>query len=345
MGVVWRAEDVRLAGASVAVKLLHAREAANPEIRARFEAEARTAARLRGSPHIVQVLDVGVDGEDDAPFIAMELLEGETLRDRLLRTGTLGPAELARIMWDVARGLTRAHELGVIHRDLKPANIFLVRNMDAELAKVLDFGIAKRLAGSWHHAPTATGALLGTPSYMSPEQIVSSRDVDLRADLWSLAVIAVECLTGKLPFEADNLPGLALLICQGHATLPSRLGPVPPGFDSWFQRAIQLAPDQRFRSAVEMGEELRQLCSAVPAPAPALQHTAEPDREAVAAASAGKEPAPQSDLPNASSLSLSSTITRHLTPRLLSRSRRARWAAAAGLLLIAGCTGRSEERV
>jgi serine/threonine protein kinase len=257
MGAVWRAEDLRL-GAPVAVKLIHRRDIDNAETLARFEAEAEIAAQLR-STNVVQVFDAGVDHETGAPFIVMELLEGESLRDRLTREHTIAPIVLAHIVSQVARALTRAHALGIIHRDLKPANIFLLRDGDIDVVKVLDFGIAKRTRGS-HAGPTATGDLLGTPNYMSPEQILSSKDVDYRTDLWSLAVIATECLTGKLPFHSDSGPGLSYLICHGQSTLPSQLGRVPKGFDTWFRNATQRAPADRFSSAGVMAEKLRRIC-------------------------------------------------------------------------------------
>lgn len=257
MGVVWRAEDLQLA-APVAVKLLHARNLHDPETRARFEAEAAIGAQLR-SPHVVQIFEMGVDSATDLPFIAMELLEGESLQERLARSGPLAPRELLLIVSQVAQALTRAHALGVIHRDLKPANIFLVREGDTLLAKVLDFGIAKRFGAS-SPARTLTGDLLGTPTYMSPEQIMGSRAVDQRSDLWSLGVIAAECLTGRLPFEADNLAGLALAICQGRYLLPSSLGPVPPGFDAWFRKATATGAEARFDSAAQLVEALRTIC-------------------------------------------------------------------------------------
>ncbi len=259
MGAVWRAEDVRLGSAPVAIKLMHGKDAANPELRSRFDAEARIAAKLR-SPHVVQLYDVGVDEATGAPFLAMELLEGETLHDRLSRLGAIPAAEVAHVVSHVSRALTWAHSLGIVHRDLKPANIFLVQNADAALAKVLDFGVAKRATQSIQQGRTATGVLLGTPLYMSPEQILSAKDVDHRADLWSLAVIAVQCLTGRLPFDSDNLPGLALQICHGKAAPPSRLGVVPQGFDEWFERATRPRPEERFHSATQMSEALRAIC-------------------------------------------------------------------------------------
>jgi serine/threonine protein kinase len=262
MGTVWRAEDLRL-DAPVAVKLMHAHAASSPEARARFVREAKATANLR-SPHVVQVFDSGVDEATHSPYLVMELLEGESLRDRLARVGPMPAREVSRIVTHVARALVRAHEASIVHRDLKPANIFLVRNADSELAKVLDFGVAKWAAQPLLGLATQTGTFLGTPYYMSLEQIACSKDIDYRSDLWSLAVIAVECMTGRLPFAADNLPALALQIAQNRATPPSRLGPVPDGFDAWFERATAAHPADRFASAAEQAQALRVSCEADP---------------------------------------------------------------------------------
>ena len=148
----------------------------------------------------------------------------------------------------------------MIHGTLEPSNIFLVRNGDEEMAKVL--GIAKHSAHASPQDSTEASTLIGTAQYMSPEQLRDPNAIDARTDLWSLGVIAVECLTGQLPFDADNLPDLELLICRGEAKLPSELGPVPAGFDAWFQRATALTPAERFASATEMAAELRALCGA-----------------------------------------------------------------------------------
>src|SRR5262249_22596563 len=139
MGSVWMAEHLTLKS-PVAVKLIDPEIATNPDAVARFLREARAAAALR-SPHVVQILDYGADGA--APYIAMELLEGESLGQRLLRLGRLSPAETSRIMTHVARAIGRAHDAGIVHRDLKPENVFVVKNDEEEIAKVLDFGIAK----------------------------------------------------------------------------------------------------------------------------------------------------------------------------------------------------------
>jgi eukaryotic-like serine/threonine-protein kinase len=257
MGVVWRARQIPL-DADVAIKLLHAQTARHPGALNRFKREANAAAVLR-SPHVVQVVDCGVDEATGTAFIAMELLDGESLSARLSRKTRLSAEETSRWITHAARALTRAHAAGIIHRDLKPANIFIVHNEDDELAKVLDFGIAKLAGQQRTVTATASGAILGTPHYMSPEQIDPTRDVDFRADLWSLAVIACECLTGRRPFEGDTLASLAMKIALSRSELPSSLGPVPRGFDAWFARGTDVNPERRFGSALDLAATLRQV--------------------------------------------------------------------------------------
>ena len=259
MGSVWRAEHLLLRS-PVAIKLIHERVASAPGAVDRFLNEARAAAALR-SPHVIQVLDFGVEGT--TPYLVMELLEGESLATRLGRVSRLSLDETARIVSQVARALTRAHESGVVHRDLKPDNVFLVKNQDEELAKVLDFGIAKTLAtGDTTTAGlTQTGAVLGTPHYMSPEQARGRSDVDHRSDLWSLGVIAYQCVTGLRPFDSAILGDLLLKICAD--PIPAAPG-APPGFDGWLTRALARDPNQRFQSATEMADALRALSSHSP---------------------------------------------------------------------------------
>ena len=263
MGSVWRAEHIAL-GSPIAVKLIDANLVEHDEPRARFEQEARAAAALR-SPHVVQILDHGVDR--NLPFIAMELLEGESLSARLHRQRKLAPAAVARVFQDVARAMKRAHDLGITHRDLKPDNIFLVKNDDLEIAKVLDFGIAKAQHpfGEWKGG-TRTGALIGTPQYMSPEQ-AQGQPVDHRTDLWALGVIAFECLCGRLPFPSEKPGELILQICVHPIPAPSQIAAVPPRFDAWFARACHRDPQQRFQSAKELADALAEALGAAPASA------------------------------------------------------------------------------
>lgn len=262
MGSVWRAEHMGL-NAPVAVKLLDLLNfGAAGEALARFHREARAAAAIR-SPHVVQILDHGVDPTFNVPFIVMELMEGESLANRLARTGRISLAEVARVFAHVARALSRAHEAGIVHRDLKPDNVFLVRNEDDEVAKVLDFGIAKADSHALgQDSGTRTGAIMGTAYYMSPEQISGSKLVDYRTDLWALGVMACECVTGRRPFEAESIGGITLKICVEPIPLPSSLGPVPPGFDEWFAKIVHRDPSQRFPSARAAADALRQICSA-----------------------------------------------------------------------------------
>jgi serine/threonine-protein kinase len=256
MGTIWRAEHLVLQ-APVAVKLIDRDAVPDEDTLARFMREAKSAAALR-SPHVVQIIDYGVDGK--IPFMVMELLEGENLAQRLKRARRLSRQETARILTHVGRAMQRAHEAGVVHRDLKPDNVFLVRNEDEEHAKVLDFGVAKvdHAALGPEGTRTRTGSILGTPYYMSPEQAQGNKAVDHRSDLWSIGVIAFECLTGKRPFYSDGLGDLVLTICVRDLPVPSDVAPVPLGFDAWFARACARDPEERFQSAREMTEALRE---------------------------------------------------------------------------------------
>jgi serine/threonine-protein kinase len=257
MGAVWRAEHRELRS-PVAIKVIDEQIAGSADALARFMREAQSAAALR-SPHVVQILDYGSDR--GVPFIAMELLEGESLATRLERVGRLPPAEVARIITEVARAIGKAHELAIVHRDLKPDNIYLVHNDETEVTKVLDFGIAKATLGLGvvSGSETRTGAILGTPHYMSPEQAEGTKLVDHRTDLWALGVIAFECLVGRRPFDSDALGSLLLAICTRPIPVPSAYGCLLPGFDAWFARACARELGERFQSARELATELRRI--------------------------------------------------------------------------------------
>jgi serine/threonine-protein kinase len=261
MGTVYRARHVAL-GTPVAVKLLDPHLTANEEALQRFLREAQAAATLRG-PDIVQVLDYGI--HDGVPYMVMELLEGETLAQRRRRSKTMSPTETAAILGQVAEALERAHRAGIVHRDLTPDNVFVTDvGSDAERVKLIDFGIAKWNGPASPIAGVATraGVLLGTPHYMSPEQIQGESFVDYRTDIWALGVIAFECLLGHLPFDGETLAKLAIQICEQPPPVPSAVGRVPDGFDAWFARAVAHERDERFASASRAGEELALLCRA-----------------------------------------------------------------------------------
>jgi serine/threonine-protein kinase len=255
MGSVWRAEQIRLR-APVAIKFLDPSLIEDPQMRDRFMQEARSAAAVR-SANVVQIFDYGSDG--DVPYIAMEFLEGESLGARLSNRGTLTPAELNKIFREVARGIGQAHAMGVVHRDVKPDNIFIVREGEHEVTKLIDFGIAKVKADALSFSQiigTKLGTLLGTPQYMSPEQVRGSAALDYRTDLWALAIIACECLTGRYPFPGTTLGDLTVQICTERPRAPSTLGEVPPGFDRWFFKGTSKEPSQRFASVEEMADAL-----------------------------------------------------------------------------------------
>jgi serine/threonine-protein kinase len=252
MGSVWLAYDLSL-DTRCALKLIDDDKAKNEEVRIRFQREAKAAAQLR-SPHVVDVFDHGDWG--GIPFIAMEFLDGEDLGARLSRLGRLDPGSTYRVIAHVARALTRAHALGIVHRDLKPENVFLVRGDDEEIAKVLDFGIAKHDAYSLQDKATKTGSFLGTPYYVSPEQ-ARGKSTDYRSDLWSLAVIAFECITGKPPFQAEALGELMGQILYEDPPKPTeRLAGLLPTIDAWWERAAQRDREQRFQSAKELSDAL-----------------------------------------------------------------------------------------
>jgi serine/threonine-protein kinase len=207
MGAVWFARDRGLER-DVALKLILAEGADSTSAVERFTREARLLASL-SSRHVVHVFDFGVDGR--SPFLVMELLHGEDLGARLKRQGRLTPEETAHLSGQIARALAGAHERGLVHRDLKPGNVFLAQIDGEEVVKVLDFGIAKSLDFAVDGGElTKTGALVGTPQYMSPEQIRAAKRVDHRSDLWSLAVVLYRCLTGQLAFSGGSLGDLVM---------------------------------------------------------------------------------------------------------------------------------------
>jgi eukaryotic-like serine/threonine-protein kinase len=220
MGVVVAAENLAL-GSRVALKLLSPEARARPDRLERLRREARAAARLEGD-HVARVLDLGGIADDRAtPYIVLEYLEGEDLAARLARGGRLPIARAVDLVLEACEAIAEAHARGIVHRDLKPANLFLARRADgSEMLKVLDFGIAKHCepedAGA---APlTRTNDLLGSPRYMSPEQLRSSGDVTGRCDLWALGVVLFEIVTGTAAFDAESTADLAVAILS--APLP-----------------------------------------------------------------------------------------------------------------------------
>ncbi len=251
MGAVYVARESRL-DRRVAIKVLLETMVANVDVVKRFEREARSAAALQ-SDHVTRVLSVG-SLPNRAPFIVMELLEGEDLASMLKTRGRLAVAEVIGCISQVCDALAEAHALGIVHRDIKPANIFLARRpTGATTVKVLDFGISKAATGAAPQSLTATSAFIGTPYYMSPEQVREAKTVDARADIWALGVVMYELLTGRPPFVADTLADLCVLIANAKPPLASSLRPdVPPALDAILARCLEKEPDHRFRTAKEL---------------------------------------------------------------------------------------------
>lgn len=262
MGSVWIAEHLTLHTEVVVKFLAHALVHDEPS-RARFSREAAAASQVK-SPHVVQTHDHGVTA-DGQPFIVMELLEGEDLGRRLNRERRLPPRDVALIVSQVCKALSRAHDRGVVHRDVKPDNIFLCDVGEGDIfVKVLDFGIAKR-ATEEPTGATVTGQAIGTPSFMSPEQLVGAKEVDHRADLWSLGVVTYRALTGERPFAGGTIGAAAISIHTQPHPIPSHKNPeLPAAFDAWFEKACAKDVDARFQSARELADALNEALGVVP---------------------------------------------------------------------------------
>lgn len=254
MGSVWRARHLEL-DAPIAVKFQHAHRARSRGAAERFRKEARAAARLK-SPNVVRVVDFGIDG--DVPYLAMELLEGESLRARLEQQISSSVADVLEVTRQAASALDAAHAAGIVHRDFKPSNLFLVKSDEGEVVKLLDFGIAKwfEAEASAEGALTDDNLVVGSAHYMSPEQARGDA-VDPRSDVWSLAVVAYQMLTGLVPFQGANIPDALRRICSGRFEPPSHVLSVEyVVFDAVFSRAFELDADLRFESAGEFSNAL-----------------------------------------------------------------------------------------
>ncbi|HZO13833.1 MAG TPA: protein kinase [Polyangiaceae bacterium] len=265
MGSVWLAEHGQL-DAPVAVKFMHGSLLDVQGARARFEREAKAAAQIR-SPYVVHVYDHGIDGETGTPFIVMEYLEGQDLGTRLKRGQRLELREAVRICDQVCKGLYRAHKLGIVHRDLKPGNIFL-SEADDQMVKLLDFGIAKETGNKRvvRGETTTTGQVLGSPHYMSPEQ-ARGRQLDGRSDLWSLAVIMYRAITGKRPFDGDDMGDLIVRICTDPVPPASHVNiTLGPAVDAFFDRAFSREPSARFQTAKAFAAEFKAAVLGIPVP-------------------------------------------------------------------------------
>ncbi|HEY2369152.1 MAG TPA: serine/threonine-protein kinase [Polyangiaceae bacterium] len=268
MGSVWTAHHLTLK-VDVAVKFMDgAFHVGDESMLKRFQKEATAAASIQ-SPNVVKILDYGKD-ESGRPYLAMELLRGEELEQRVEREGPLALQLMKKVIVETCRGLAAAHAAGVIHRDLKPENVFLCRDVQradesgafGEVSvKLLDFGIARadrELSGTGNL--TITGQLLGTPMFMSPEQALGRKDVDGRSDLYSLGVVAYKCLTGKPPYEESETVGeIIVSITTKEPRDPTLLRKdLPPSVVAWLKKALDKNRDARFQTAKDMADAFAQ---------------------------------------------------------------------------------------
>ena len=253
MGLVYDGHDATLKR-RVAIKTIQTRdldEATAKHYEKRFRREVRAVARLN-HPHIVQVYDFGTEG--DHAYIVMEYIEGKELKDYLDAKEPFDLAAIFRLMGELLDALEFAHQAGVIHRDIKPANVMLD---SAKRAKLTDFGVARITEGEPDADMTRAGALIGTPSYMSPEQI-QGEAIDRRADIFSAGVLFYQLLTGRKPFEGAGFP-LAKKIVQDDPDPPSSLVQVPEAIDRVVARALAKQPDERYQSARAFAEALKRV--------------------------------------------------------------------------------------
>lgn len=253
MGVVYAARHQDL-GKLAALKILHERYDASEQVRVRFLREGQAVSRIR-HPNIVDVYDVGADA--DRAYLVMELLEGEDLRSLLAREGPLSQRRTADLLIPIIAAVAAAHDLGVVHRDLKPDNIFLANERNSICPKVLDFGISKVADPEKAASLTGTGALLGTPYYMSPEQAQTDKNVDARSDQYTLGVIVYECVTGRRPIEEPALYQLIQRVVQGDIPAPRQVNPnISAVFEHVILRAMARQPSDRFPTTRALGQAL-----------------------------------------------------------------------------------------
>ncbi|HEY5374115.1 MAG TPA: serine/threonine-protein kinase [Polyangiaceae bacterium] len=256
MGMVVAATHLHL-DERVAIKFLLPEAMGNPEAVARFGREARAAVKIRGE-HVARVIDVGAF-ENGAPYMVMEYLDGRDLSALITERGALSPADAVDAVLQACEALAEAHALGIVHRDLKPANLFLTRRPDGTPSvKVLDFGISKVTnASASDNAMTKTSAIMGSPLYMSPEQMTASRDVDARTDIWAIGVVLYELLAGRAPFRAETLPEICGLILTSVPPAIRDFSPSTPELlQSVVLRCLEKDRSRRYQSVSELAQAI-----------------------------------------------------------------------------------------
>jgi serine/threonine protein kinase len=259
MGVVVAATHTQL-DQKVAIKFLLPEAVKNTDVVARFQREARAAVKIT-SEHVARVIDVGTL-DTGAPYMVMEYLEGTDLAHRIAE-GQIAVTEAVRFVLEACEALAEAHAAGIIHRDLKPANLYLARRADkTSMVKVLDFGISKTTSpgGGSSGAMTSTQAVMGSPYYMSPEQLMSAKHVDARADIWSLGVVLCESLSGSPPYLGDTMPEIVAQILQKPVPSICALRPdVPGAVDRIIAKCMHKDVNQRYRDVAGLASDLAEL--------------------------------------------------------------------------------------
>ncbi len=267
MGVVWLAKHVEL-GTYVAIKALRPEVMADKEAVTRFDREARAAASLRG-PHVARILDVG-RADDATPFIVMEYLEGQDLGAEIATNGPFPIADAIEYVIEACEAMIEAHERGIIHRDLKPENLFLAREGASRTIKILDFGIS-RFSAPGEMRVTQTQSSFGTPLYMSPEQVRSTKNVDERTDIWSLGVIFYELVTGEPPFSGETPTAVAVAITIDKLVpLRTKREDVPEELDAVVSRALEKEPEKRVQTMRDLADALRPFFGTASSATPAV---------------------------------------------------------------------------
>jgi serine/threonine-protein kinase len=299
-GAVYRARQTQM-NRLVALKVLHARMAKDPQVVGRFKREAQASSQLR-APHTVQVYDFDQTPEG-IMYLAMEMLQGRSLHSILKEEQRVDAIRMAKIMDGIADSLGEAHAQGIVHRDIKPENIFLEPRPTPDFVKVLDFGIAKIISGDGMSASgpalTAAGQTLGTLEYMSPEQLMGAQ-LDGRSDLYALGIMAYEMLTGRLPFDAKTPGEMITAHLKTMPPPPSTLVPgIPPAMDQIVLRLLAKARDQRFGGTDDLRRELAVMIQSESGPV-AIGYDRPPSGGAAPAVQPGRAaaaPAPQRNTP------------------------------------------------
>lgn len=255
MGMVVAATHLQL-DERIAIKFLLPEALRNPEAVARFGREAKAAVKIRGE-HVARVIDVGTF-ENGAPYMVMEHLDGRDLAALIAQHGALAPSDAVDAVLQACEALAEAHALGIVHRDLKPANLFMVRRPDGTPSvKVLDFGISKLTAAGADHSMTKTSAVMGSPLYMSPEQMTASRQVDARTDIWAIGVVLYEVLTGRVPFNAETLPEICgLILTATPAAIRDYSPAVPDALQGVVRRCLEKDRERRYANVSELAHAL-----------------------------------------------------------------------------------------